>query len=188
MTALHHGVGSDLPKQGIHAAGVKRQYGGEPGKRANCQAGVCGGDVSSTGSTVLDRRLSVPVEWVTDDAYAERRRQGGLPPEGTCTTKPALAQEMRATVVQTHGLRCRWVVADEACGCDTGFLDGVVGLGLWYVAALAHTTRVWHERPGPPTSRRGVGAPDDQGRQPGAHGGGVCRQAGARRAGHLARS
>src|SRR5713101_4992750 len=30
--------GRDCPKQGVHAAGVKRQDGGELGTRANCQA------------------------------------------------------------------------------------------------------------------------------------------------------
>jgi SRSO17 transposase len=66
--------GSDVPKQGGHAVGVKRQYCGELGKRANCQAGVLVGYGSSQGSTLLDRRWSVPAEWLTDDAYAERRR------------------------------------------------------------------------------------------------------------------
>jgi SRSO17 transposase len=150
--------GSDVPKQGIHSAGVKRQYCGELGKRANCQAGVFVGSVSTKGYTVLDRRLYVPVEWVTDDAYAERRTQCGIPPEVTFKTKPALAQEMLAAVVKTPCLRCRWVVADEAFGCDTGFLEGVAGLGLWYFAEVSHTTRVWQERPAthvPPWRGRG---------------------------------
>ena len=122
--------GSDFPKQGVHAVGVKRQYGGELGKRANCQAGVFVGSVTSQGYTMLDRRLYVPAEWLTDDAYAERRRQCGLPPDLTFKTKPALAQEMIATVVQSQALRCRWVVADEACGGNPAFLDEVAGLGL----------------------------------------------------------
>jgi SRSO17 transposase len=123
---------------------------------------------------VLDRRLSVPAEWLTDDAYAERRRQCGLPPETTCKTKPELAQEMITAVVKSQALRCRWGVADEALGNNPGFLDGVAGLGLWYVAEVPHSTRVWEERPAthiPPRRGRGrrpqrerlvAGAPEAQ--------------------------
>jgi SRSO17 transposase len=150
--------GSDFPKQGVHSAGVKRQYCGELGKRANCQAGVFVGYVSTPGYTLLDRRLYVPEEWVTADAYAERRTQCGIPPGSTFKTKPALAQEMLATIVKSQCLRCRWVVADEAFGNAPGFLDGVAGLGLWYFAEVPHTTRVWRERPAihvPPWRGRG---------------------------------
>lgn len=150
--------GSDVPKQGVHSAGVKRQYCGELGKRANGQAGVFMGSVSPQGYTVLDRRLSVPVEWLTDDAYTARRLQCGMPPEITFKTKPELAQEMLAAVVQSQTLRCRWVVADEAFGNNPGFLDDVAGLGLWYCTEVPHTTRVWEERPAthlPPWRGRG---------------------------------
>ncbi len=81
-----------------------------------------------------------------------------MPAEITCKTKPELAQAMRAAIVQTQALRCRWVVADEACGGNPGFLDGVAGLGLWYFAEVPHTTRVWDKRPAthvPPWRGRG---------------------------------
>jgi SRSO17 transposase len=51
--------------------------------------------------------------------------------------------------VNTHPLRCRWVVADAACGADPAFLDGVAGHGVWSCAAVPHRTRVWGERPAP---------------------------------------
>ena len=164
--------GSDFPQQGRHSAGVKRPYCGELGMRAHCQAGVLVGYVSPQGDTWLDRRWSVPVEWLTDEAYAERRRPWGIPTAITLKTKPALAQERLAAIVQTRSLRCRWVVADEAFGCDTGFLEGVAGLGLWSVADVPHSTRVWAERPvihvppwhgrgrRPQRERLGVGAPE----------------------------
>jgi SRSO17 transposase len=131
---------------------------GELGKRANCQAGVFVGYVSPQGYTSLDRRLYVPAEWLIDDAYAERRRQCGIPPDITFKTKPALAQEMLAAVVKSQALRCRWVVADEAFGDNPDLLDGVAGLGLWYFAEVPHITRVWEERPAthiPPWRGRG---------------------------------
>jgi SRSO17 transposase len=48
--------------------------------------------------------------------------------------------------VPTQSLRCGWVVADEAFGGDTGFWDGVAGLGRWYFAEVSYRTRVWEER------------------------------------------
>ncbi len=63
-----------------------------------------------------------------------------------------------ATVIQSQALRCQWVVADEACGGNPALLEGVAGLGLWYFTEVAHTTRVWAERPAthiPPWRGRG---------------------------------
>jgi SRSO17 transposase len=150
--------GRDVPTQGVHAAGVTRPYGGELGTRANGQAGVGVGDGSTPGDTVLERRLDVPAAWVTDDAAAARRTPCGMPPESTCKTTPALAQATCAAVVTSQCRRCRGVVVDEACGNDTGGLDGVVGLGLGSVADVPPTTRVWRERPAthvPPWRGRG---------------------------------
>ena len=48
--------GSDFPKQGLHSVGVKRQYCGELGKRANCQAGMFLAYASPHGYALLDYR------------------------------------------------------------------------------------------------------------------------------------
>jgi len=54
--------GSDIPKQGTESVGVKRQWCGQLGKKANCQAGVFLGYSSSAGYTLLDKRLYLPAE------------------------------------------------------------------------------------------------------------------------------
>jgi len=77
---------------------------------------------------------------------------------GVALRQALTAQEMLAAVVKTQRLRCRWVVADEAFGDNPSFLEGVAGLGLWYFTEVAHTTRVWAERPAthiPPWRGRG---------------------------------
>ncbi len=86
--------GSDFPKQGDGSVGVARQYCGELGKVANCQAGVFMGYVSTKGYTLLDRRLYLPEDWVSDDAYADRRRQCGVDKDVTFQTKQELDREM----------------------------------------------------------------------------------------------
>jgi len=123
--------GSDFPKQANQSVGVKRQYCGQLGKTANCQAGVFLAYASQHGYTLLDRRLYLPHEWVNDAAYAERRKACGMPDSVTFTTKPLLGWAMSQAVYQAGSLRCRWVACDASFGRDTTLLDNLDGLGLW---------------------------------------------------------
>ncbi len=144
--------GSDFPKQGSESVAVQRQYCGELGKTANCQAGVFLAYASPHGYTLLHRRLYLPQAWLTDPAYTERRQACGVPKDLTFTTKPMLGWAMIQALVQAGTLRCRWVTCDEAFGSDTGLLDKIAGIGLWYFAEVPHDTRVWRDRPA--TARR----------------------------------
>jgi len=138
--------GSDFPKQGLESVGVKRQYCGQLGKRANCHAGVFLAYASQRGYALLDRRLEMPEDWFTD-AYADRRVACGVPETVRFTTKPLLGWQMLEAVVSAGALSCRWVPCDEAFGSNTALRDKIAGLGLWYFAEVPHDTRVWRERP-----------------------------------------
>src|SRR5215210_8224171 len=123
--------GSDFPKHGQESVGVKRQYCGQLGKTANCQAGVFLAYASQQGYALLDRRLYLPEEWLTDQAYAVRRKACGVPETTTFTTKPLLGWSMIEAIEQAGTLRCRWVACDEGFGRDTTLLDKIDSLGLW---------------------------------------------------------
>ena len=137
--------GSDFPKKGIESAGVKRQWCGELGKVANCQAGVFVGYASSAGYTLLNRRLYLPEEWL-GDAHAEQRERCGIPADVTFKTKPQLGLEMVKEIYEADVLRFRWLTCDEAFGRDTVFLDEV-GKYVDYFAEVPHDTEVWRQRP-----------------------------------------
>jgi SRSO17 transposase len=139
--------GSALLKQGQASVGVKRPDCGEVGTRAHGQAGVSVGDASRQGSPWLERRRSLPPEWVEDEAYAERRRRGGVPPPVTVKTKPRLGWERLQAVHRAGTLRARWVAGDEACGRDPTRLDPIACLGLWSLAEVPHDTPGWRQRP-----------------------------------------
>jgi SRSO17 transposase len=135
--------GSDFPKKGTHSVGVKRQYCGQLGKIANCQAGVFLAYASDHGTTLLDRRLYLPREWVEDAAFADRRAKGRIPPEVTFQTKNELALAMVQAVMASQSLRCRWFLADEAFGRDTSLLDAVAARELWYLVEVPLDTSLW---------------------------------------------
>lgn len=138
--------GSDFPKQGQESAGVKRQWCGELGKVANCQAGVFVGYASAAGYTLLNRRLYLPKEWLADGAYAKQRERCGIPGDVTFRTKPQLGLDMVKEIDEAGVLRFRWLTCDEAFGRDTVFLDEV-GAYVHYFAEVPHDTEVWKQRP-----------------------------------------
>lgn len=137
--------GSDFAKQGKESVGVKRQWCGELGKIANCQAGVFVSYASEAGYTLLHRRLYMPKEWF-GNRYAERRQKCAVPTDLSFKTKPELGLEMIRQVHKAGTLRFRWLTCDEAFGRDSKFLDDVGEIAS-YFAEVPHDTRVWRERP-----------------------------------------
>ncbi len=141
--------GCDFPKQGAESVGVARQWCGALGKVANCQASVLAAYASSTGYTLVDRRLYLVEDWFTPD-YAARRQACGVPPETVFRTKPALAWELIRATQERAALPFRYVTMDEGFGRNTALLDRVAEAGLTYLAEVPHDTQVWQERPLPP--------------------------------------
>lgn len=138
--------GSDFPKPGNESVGVKRQWCGQLGKTANCQAGVFLGYASHKGYTLLHRRLYMPEEWLTTDAYAERRKRCGVPTTLTFQTKPQLGLAMLEQIAQAGVLSFRWLTCDEAFGRDSKFLDQAAAY-VYVFAEVPQDTPVWSSRP-----------------------------------------
>jgi len=128
-----------FPKKGTKSVGVKRQYAGCLGRTDNCQIGVCVNYRSAAGHTLIDRRLFLPEEWAADGS---RRQEAGVPEDVVFRTKPELALEMVQQAVQ-RGLPFRWVTADSVYGDSPTFVQGVRGLGQWYVVDTSADARVW---------------------------------------------
>lgn len=137
--------GSDFPKQGSESVGVKRQWCGELGKVANCQAGAFLGYASEAGYTLLHRQLYIPKDWFADE-FAERRQQCGIPEDLEFKTKPQLGLTMIKQVQEAGTLRFHWLTCDEAFGRDSQFLDQA-SENVYYFAEVPHDTQVWRDRP-----------------------------------------
>ncbi len=167
-----------FPKQGKHSVGVARQYCGELGKGANCQAVVTAeyvaGDLTSPAPMhwPVSARLFLPDEWAGD---GQRRRRAHVPTEIQKQSKPEIALELidRATA---WGVPFRLVTADAAYGHFRDFFEGLEERKLLYACAVKSNFGV--RRPeevqvaevAPPPPRKGV-----HGRKTKRHPAPLCR-------------
>ncbi len=130
-------------KKGTHSAGVARQYSGTAGRIENSQIGVFAAYASRYGHALIDRRLYLPKSWANDP---ERRAKAHVPESVEFATKPAMAREMIARLLD-EGTPCAFVLADAVYGSDHRFRRMLEDRGQPYVLAVRsnHTLRFLQE-------------------------------------------
>jgi SRSO17 transposase len=144
-----------LVKQGRHSVGVKRQYCGQLGKRANCQALVSLTLAKAEVPLGVGLRLFLPEDWCTD---AERRAAAGVPGAIAYRPKWRIALDEIDRVLAS-GARFACVLADAEYGKAAGFRSGLAERRLPYAVGILPTQKVYPAdvaltRPAPkPTGR-----------------------------------
>ncbi|MFF7841705.1 IS701 family transposase [Streptomyces ossamyceticus] len=96
-------------KKGRHSAGTAWQYSSEHGRMENCQIGLFLSYVSEHGTSVLDRELYLPREWLRDRS---RGMSAVLPQRAQYASKARLNQQMIARVLD-GGPHLPWVSVPE---------------------------------------------------------------------------
>jgi SRSO17 transposase len=132
---------SEFPKKGEESVGVAPQYCGALGKTANCQSGVFICYSSPKGHGLLDSRLYLPKCWF-EPGYEERRKECRIPKDVTFATKPQLAQDLLAPLLESRLFPARWITCDCSFGNNETFLEELPA-GFYYLAEIAATRKVW---------------------------------------------
>jgi SRSO17 transposase len=132
-------------KKGAQSVGVARQYSGTAGRIENCQVGVFASYASRWGHALIDRQLYLPKAWANDP---DRRAKAQVPEDVTFATKPAMACEMVARLLD-EGTPCAFVLADAVYGSDFRFRQMLEDRGQPHVLAVrsTHSLRFleeWH--------------------------------------------
>lgn len=133
--------------KGTEAVGVARQYGGTLGQVEHGPVGVCAGDASRQGDSLVDKRLCLPAAGWTA-AYAARRTRCNVPAALPWQSQPPWAAAMWQAMAQA-GLRPgKSVVADGLSGHSPDCLDTVEAwVGVTALVAMAAETRCGLQRP-----------------------------------------
>src|SRR5919205_2159859 len=129
-----------LPKKGTLSVGVARQYCGQLGKKANCQALV---SLTLAGREVpvpVGLRLFLPEEWTSDP---ERCVAAGVPEaEIVARSKGAIALAELDRLLAA-GVRFGLVLADAGYGAGAAFRRALCERGLTWAVGIARSQKVY---------------------------------------------
>ena len=92
--------------------------------------------VSNKGGRGLGTELNLSEE------QKDRRRKCKVPEELTFKTKHQIAAELIQGIWDSGMFPCRWVTCDTVFGNSPDFV-GKLPNGLYYLAEVVHTTKVW---------------------------------------------
>jgi SRSO17 transposase len=135
---------TSFPKQGTHSVGVRRQYCGALGKKANCQVAPSVHYVSPLGHYPLAMRLFLPDCWIEDE---DRLYEAGVPEAfRQARTKGEIALEL-LDLVRDEGLPGWLAVADAGYGVSEEFRKGLAARGLAYIVGVTEEMVVFTEEP-----------------------------------------
>jgi SRSO17 transposase len=128
-----------LVKQGRHSVGVARQYCGQLGKRANCQALVSLTLARGEVPVGVALRLFLPEGWAEDTA---RRAKAGVPEAIPGRPKWRIALD-ELDRVRAAGARFCGVAADAEYGKAAPFRQGLSERGLLWAVGILPTQKVY---------------------------------------------
>ena len=128
-----------LVKQGRHSVGVKRQYCGQLGKRANCQSLVSLTLARAELPVCVGLRLFLPEDWCGD---AGRRAVAGVPEAVAYRPKWKIALDEIDRVL-VAGARFGCVLADAEYGKAAVFRAGLTSGGSAFAVGILPTQKVY---------------------------------------------
>jgi len=128
-----------LVKQGRHSVGVKRQYCGQLGKRANCQSLVSLTLARAELPICVGLRLFLPEDWCGD---AGRRAVAGVPEAVAYRPKWKMALD-EVDRVLVAGARSGCVLADAEYGKAAEFRAGLNERRLSFAVGILPTQKVY---------------------------------------------
>ena len=153
-----------LPKKGTLSVGVERQYCGQLGKRASCQALV---SLTLAGAEVpmpVGLRLFLPETWTADP---ERCVAAGVPEDEVVARSKGAIALVELDRLLAAGVQFGIVLADAGYGASAAFRHGLSERGLTWAVGIPRNQKVYGADVVlvPPRGRKRRPVPDQEPRE-----------------------